>query len=842
MSCNEKNILKDKSHNLEPFNIHTLDELCDEASRLNVKLPVSRDISILRSPVTINRWTTPNRLCVQPMEGCDADAGGVPGELTFRRYRRYAEGGFGLIWVEATAVEGEGRSNPRQLWLNKKNVSAFAELVQDMRKVARQRWGHEIIIILQLAHAGRYSRPEGEADPMIAYHDAVLDQKQGIPANYPVVSDSYLDRLQTTTVAAGRLAMEAGFDGVDIKASYGDLLADLLSATKRPGQYGGSLENRSRFLCEVIGKLRASHSGVLIASRFSPILIDSDESEELARSLESAGVQLLSLSAADDSALSSDQREHPLEKFVRLTDLTQCVQQAVPEIPVVAGGLSWFRHFIPDIAAALLHRGAATLIGIGRAALAYPALAGELLQSGKLDPDKCCINCDACVQLIKDGGFAGCVVMDSELYGAEYRLRRHFALDNLREEARRCRGCEPAPCRTGCPTHIDIPAFLEAFAENKMTQAYDILRKANVLPGMCSHLCPVNLLCEGRCVAGTLDGLPIPIHDIQHAVCWNALQNGLIGIHLPELDTGKNVAVVGGGPAGVSCAITLLERGHHVVILDRSSRLGGTPELAIRSSRFSGALDEIKTILWPALCQARLLIRHGVELGCDIALEELRQEYDAVFLATGVWGEQSLGSAEGVVPGVNFLALVRAGRITKVPERVILLAGGDSAMDSAKVALELGATELLIVSAGSLADMHWHMSDSWFRTQGVHFLTMTRPICYRVNSEGKVTGLKIQRTLASDENTAFEEIIEASLVVEAMGLGIESSLRDSLAGCIFTEEGLLKTEEHSYGCGVTGVFAGGGMINGGDSVVQCIAEGMQAGREMDVFLAEPQRA
>ncbi|MEI6150045.1 MAG: FAD-dependent oxidoreductase, partial [bacterium] len=730
-----------------------------------------------------------------------------------------------------------GRSNPRQLWMNQKSLNAFAELVREIRETARRRWGHEIIVILQLAHAGRYCRPQGEAAPLIA----TLDPQAGSPSDASVVSDDDLDALQVKFVNAGRLAMDAGFDGVDIKACYNDLPAELLCAVTRPGRYGGSLENRSRFLREVIATISAAHPGRLLASRISvaPALMDSTESVELALSLQAAGVKVLNLSALAEATLSSGVKAHPLESFVRGAEVARTVQMALPGVAVVVGGFSWFRHFLPNVAAGVLQGGGATLIGVGRAALAYPSLAGDLLQNGEMEPEDCCINCDACVQLMKDDGHAGCAIMDGALYSGEYRSRRHFAQDNLKEEAKRCRGCEPAPCRAGCPTRIDVPAFLRAFAEGETGVAYDILRQANALPEMCSHLCPVGALCEGRCVAGTLDGTPIPIHDIQYVVSWEARRNGLTGIRVPACDSGKKVAVVGAGPAGLSCAATLLEQGHQVVLFERASRLGGTPEQVIRSSRFPGAHAEAEAILMPALRQARLVIQYGVDLGRGMTLDEMRRGHDALFLATGVWGEKSLGAATGVVSGLDFLSQAKAGRVRTLCGRVILLAGGDSAMDSARVALERGARELLIVYAGPLSEMHWHMDDSWFRTEGVHFLTMTRPLGYRVDADGQVTGLRIRRCLGDSLEAASmpETILASTLIIEAMGLGLEASLASALKECSFTGEGLVKTAEGaSFACGLPGVFAGGGVINGGASVSQCVAEGMRAGHEIDLFL------
>ena len=831
--------LKTKATTFAPFQIQTLNELQEEASRLRLELPLSNDVAVLGAPVLINGLNIPNRLCVQPMEGCDADAAGAPGELTFRRYRRYAEGGFGLIWMEAAAVDGPGRSNPQQLWMNRKNLTVFTELVQEIKRCARQCWGHDIRLILQLAHAGRYCRPQGEAAPLIAVPDAQL----GSPSDSSVVSDEYLDALQEKFVSAGRLAMVAGFDGVDIKACYNDLPAELLTAVTRSGRYGGSLENRSRFLCEVIAKLSAAHPEMLLASRLSvsPDVTQLDESVALALLLQTTGVKLLNLSSVAEAAPSAGAHVPPLERFVRLAEASRTLQLALPGVAMVAGGFSWFRQFLPNVAAGVVQGGGATLIGVGRAALAYPSLAADILQKGKMEPEGCCITCDGCVQLMKDDGHAGCAIMDNSVYGVEYRSRRHFATDHLKEEAKRCRGCEPALCRAGCPTRIDVPAFLKAFAEGEIGAAYDILRQANALPEMCAHLCPVGTLCEGRCVAGTLDGIPIPIHDIQYVVSWEARRNNLTGIRVPACNTGKKVAVVGAGPAGLSCAATLLEQGHQVVLFERSSRLGGTPEQIIRSSRFTGAHAEAQALLMPALRQARLVIKYGIALGRDMTLEEMRCGQDALFLAAGVWGEKSVGSAKGVVSGLDFLSQSKTVPAKTLPGRVILLAGGDSAMDSARVALERGARELLIVYAGPLSEMHWHMADSWFRTEGVHFLTMTQPLGYRVDADGHVTGLRIRRCLGDslEEAEMAETILASTLIIEAMGLGLETSLVSALLGCSFTEEGLVKTSAaSSLACGLPGVFAGGGVINGGASVSQCVSEGMRAGREIDLFLCK----
>ena len=197
------------------------------------------------------------------MEGFDAAPDGSPQELTFRRYRRYAAGGAGLIWFEATAILHEARSNPAQLYLHRGNVDVYRRLVEETRRAAREAFGREPILIVQLTHSGRYSKPAGVPVPLIAHHSAVLDPLHKLPADYPLVTDDYLDRLQDTYVEAARLAAEAGFDGVDIKSCHRYLLSELLASFTREGKYGGSFENRTRMLRETLTQRGRGGAGSL---------------------------------------------------------------------------------------------------------------------------------------------------------------------------------------------------------------------------------------------------------------------------------------------------------------------------------------------------------------------------------------------------------------------------------------------------------------------------------------------------------------------------------------------------------------------------------------------------
>jgi len=443
------------------FNIESLDGLRAEADRLGAQLPLDTELSILGEAVKIGPFETANRFAVHPMEGFDSQPDGSPSELSLRRYSRYAAGGSGLIWFEATAVVHEGRSNPGQLYLHEKNKDAFRHLVETTRRIARERYGREVVLVLQLTHSGRYSRPDGLPRPVIAHHSPLLDAHSNISADYPVVSDEYLDALQDRYLESARLAAEVGFDGVDVKTCHGYLVSGLLAARARPGKYGGCYENRTRFAREVVMRISRETPGLLLCSRFNGFdgipypygwgadednKVDLAEPLRFARELVSWGVELLNVSIGNPRynphfgrpyekplAGQPEPREHPLAGIARFLSIVQSVQQAVAPVCVVAGAMAWLRHFMPYVAAGLIRARGAALIGQGRGAFAYPDSPRDILETGRMDPDKCCTTCSMCSQLMRDGGRTGCVVRDREIYGAQLRRVRRAARE--REKA-----------------------------------------------------------------------------------------------------------------------------------------------------------------------------------------------------------------------------------------------------------------------------------------------------------------------------------------------------------------------------------------------------------------------
>lgn len=242
----------------ETFHYHTLEQLREAVEALHAPIAFSENTEILKRPVEIAGRRAANALAVLPMEGCDSKPNGGVSELVRRRYRRFAQGGSGLIWWEACAVAAEGRANPLQMMLTQENQDDFARLTEEVRRESEQKNQTAPIQILQLTHSGRYARPnEGGAQPMIPQRDPILDAAQALPESYPVVTDDYLDSLIENYVQSARLAKACGFDGVDIKACHRYLISELLASRTREGKHGGSFENRTRFLLEVVRAVKS---------------------------------------------------------------------------------------------------------------------------------------------------------------------------------------------------------------------------------------------------------------------------------------------------------------------------------------------------------------------------------------------------------------------------------------------------------------------------------------------------------------------------------------------------------------------------------------------------------
>ena len=738
----------------EPFYIGSLDALRAEIGRLGLDIPTSEDPSVLARPIEIGGKVVPNRFCAQPVAGGDAMDDGSPGPLTRRRYVAYSAGSFGLLWVERTAALG---AEPlRHLCLSPSNVSQFAALLAAVRVASKT----PPVVVLQLAPATQ-------------------------------------DRL----LSAAKLAREAGFDGVDIQGDPETL----------PG---------------TLARIRDAVPGLLLATRLcayaavrngfgvSPTdfrAFDPTSSVQYTQRLADHGLQLLNVTSAHPVLVGRDRGarakadyeppdEHPLMTLARQLALVRSLQSRFPALPMVGSGLSWLRQFVPEVAAGALSLGWMHFAGLGRAALACPDLPAQILADRMLDPGKTCMVCFACSQLERSNRAVGCVVRDPDVYGPIFRDMRHLEQDTLLAGAACCHLCENAPCLAKSPTKTNIPAFIKAFREGRESDAYEIVKAANPLPQLVSQTSPFWLEEEGFCIEFALSGKPVPIRDLQYTVASRARERGETGIRIPNGRSGKTVAIVGGGPTGIAAAARLLELGHNIHLHETSDCLGGVASRLLAQNRpIEDPKAEIEALLHPALAADRLKIFFGSTLGKSVTVSELLAAHDSVLLALGLWREQSIGSAIGVLGGLDFL-----DRWTgPLPKRVVVLAGGDSAMDACRALKARGASQIYVVFRGPRSEMHWHMSESWFANPGVHAMMNWQPLRYETDSSGKLTGVRLRHTEFDSEM-----LLPADLAIEAMGL---KPANDLLAPA---------------GAQTSRLFSAGAMVNGGASVGQCVAEGL----------------
>lgn len=443
----------------EKFNFDRYDQLKSKIKELDINIKLSEDLSILKNKVKVGNRYAPNSLAVLPMEGCDSKPDGSPSELVERRYTRFSAGGAGLLWWEACAVVEEGKANSRSMMISKGNVGQFEKLLVKTKKTAADHNGRDFIPlnVLQLTHSGRYSRPAGHKPaPLVPQHDPILDPAVGLDAGAPVVSDAYLDSLVGHYVESAKLARDAGFDGVDIKACHRYLISELLASHTREGRYGGSFENRTRLLRDIMIAVRQElGDDFIIASRFNVFdahpypygfgcdkddlwKFNPEEPMKLVRMMCDLGINLLSNSAGnpyyrypqvtrpfDTSSLGIPvPDEFPLESIARLFEFTRMIQQKAGDVPVVGNGYTWLRQYLPYAGAANIKDGSCQLIGLGRSSFAYPDAARDILSGSGMDPKKCCITCSKCTQIMRDHGRTGCVIKDSNVYLPLYKEAR----------------------------------------------------------------------------------------------------------------------------------------------------------------------------------------------------------------------------------------------------------------------------------------------------------------------------------------------------------------------------------------------------------------------------------
>lgn len=406
-------------------------------------------------------------------------------------------------------------------------------------------------------------------------------------------------------------------------------------------------------------------------------------------------------------------------------------------------------------------------------------------------------------------------------------------------EANRCLYCFDAPCTTACPTHIDVPRFIKKIAHENIEGSAKTILESNILGESCSRACPVNVLCEGACVLHRYNKQPIAIGRLQRFAMDTLHESGAPLPFTPGKDTGKSVALIGGGPASLACAAELRRRGVRAIIYDARTFPGGLNTYGIAEYKltFAASLREIDML-------AQLGVEFHGNTTVDAAmLEKLEAEHDAIFLGLGLGAIHRLGladeSMQGVTDALTFIADYKRGALTSVAGRVVVVGAGNTAIDAANASVRLGAeTVTMVYRRGPEQMSAFDFEYEHAKQEGVRFLWHVQPI--GIKGSGKVEALELERMQTTDDGSlvpipgsAFELAVDH--VILAIG---QATHAESLAAGrrVKLERGRIVIDRATGQTSNPKYFAGGDCTNGGREVVDAVADGKRAGVAMAAWL------
>jgi 2,4-dienoyl-CoA reductase-like NADH-dependent reductase (Old Yellow Enzyme family) len=460
---------------------------------LGLTIPCDHDLiaganSPLRAPLNLGGIKIGNRIAVQPMEGWDGTPEGNPTEHTIERWRKFGRSGAKLIWGgEAVAVSHEGRANPNQLVIAAHTLKDLEELRRNLIEEHRRATGSSdgLVIGLQLTHSGRYCRPNHHTkpEPRILYHHPILDKRLGLSGDYPLLTDAEIETIIAGFGRAAKLTQDLGFDFVDIKHCHGYLGHEFLSAHTRDGKYGGSFENRTRFLREVVAGIRANAPGLEIGVRLSafdtiayrpdlsksvngklgpgipeahehlvpyrwgfgvdvnrPTEIDLAETIQFLSLLDELKIPLVNVTAGSPYYNPHIQRpalyppsdgyqpaEDPLISVARQMSVARELKARFPNLILVGTAYSYLQDFLPHVAQAAVREGWIDAVGMGRMILTYPEILHDASEGKPIEHKRVCRTFSDCTTAPRKGLPSGCYPLDSYYKNSEFAEKLKLA-------------------------------------------------------------------------------------------------------------------------------------------------------------------------------------------------------------------------------------------------------------------------------------------------------------------------------------------------------------------------------------------------------------------------------
>jgi dihydropyrimidine dehydrogenase (NAD+) subunit PreT len=412
-------------------------------------------------------------------------------------------------------------------------------------------------------------------------------------------------------------------------------------------------------------------------------------------------------------------------------------------------------------------------------------------------------------------------------------------------ESNRCLFCFDAPCIQACPTGIDIPSFIKKIANGNLTGSARTILSANILGASCARVCPTEVLCEGACVVLDREGSAVKIGRLQRHATDHVYENKIQVLKAPTRKSGKRVAVIGAGPAGLGCAAELAQLGHQATVFDKKPAGGGlnTYGIAYYKMKPSVSLAEVELVE-----SLGVEFKCGVEVGTDISSADLEKSFDAIFLGIGLTTGSRLNipneDLPEVVEALDFIEDLHRNPLHEVPvgRLVAVIGGGNTAIDAVTQALRLGAEKAVLIYRRGPDDMSaYQFEQELARTDGAEFLLRAMPLEIIADRAGHVAGIKLART--SDQNGALgaipgsEWVEPFDMVIKAIGEQKQVSLLKKLFPTVTLDKrGVVTRNPETGQTSVAKIFTGGDCANGGREVVNAVAEGKKAARGIHAFL------
>ncbi|MCM2373241.1 oxidoreductase [Aporhodopirellula aestuarii] len=433
----------------------------------SIELPFAEEVgtgpqSPLGSSIEVHGQSIGNRFCILPMEGWDGTTEGKPTDLTRRRWQNFGLSGAKLIWGgEAVAVRHDGRANPNQLLINEANLGEIASLRDELVNTHADHFGdtNDLMVGLQLTHSGRYAKPNDKKrpEPRVVQRNVVLDRRVGVEDDSAILSDDELSQLIDDFITAAVAAERAGFTFVDVKHCHGYLGHELLAGVDRPGRFGGSFENRTRFLRDIVEGIRGATSGLHVGVRLSvfdfvPYCpgedrvgiaepdseprktfggnatgdgMDLSEPSRLITLMKEIGIRMVCTTAGSPYYNPHIQRpaffppsdgyqppEDPLRGVARQIAAVAELKKRHPEMTFIGSGYTYLQDYLPNVGQAVIEQQMADSIGLGRMVLSYPELPADVIAGRDWQRKKVCRTFSDCTTAPREGIVSGCYPLD----------------------------------------------------------------------------------------------------------------------------------------------------------------------------------------------------------------------------------------------------------------------------------------------------------------------------------------------------------------------------------------------------------------------------------------------